>query len=109
MSIGHDMTNASVRVPHPVIHTLLYVPFGALSDFVSVALTFMASAAGISVEDTALLNGANLLTNWRKWTWAPMVDVSLFPKKWYVFAMVRSACWRCRRCRSMLAPCPCCS
>ena len=80
-----------MRVPHPVVYTLLYIPFGALSGFVGVALTFMASANGLSVTDTSLLNGANLLTSWLKWTWAPMVDVTLSPKKWYVFATAASA------------------
>jgi MFS family permease len=73
------------------VFTLLYVPFGALSGFVSVALTFMASASGLSVADTSLLNGANLLTSWLKWTWAPMVDVTLSPRKWYIFATACSA------------------
>lgn len=91
MTLGHDMTSAPARVAHPVVYTLLYIPFGALSGFVSVALTFMASAHGLSVADTSLLNGANLLTSWLKWTWAPMVDVTLSPKKWYVFATVCSA------------------
>ncbi len=85
------MTAAPIRVPHPVVYTLLYIPFGALSGFVGVALTFMASASGMSVADTSLLNGANLLTSWLKWTWAPMVDVTLSPKKWYVFATACSA------------------
>lgn len=80
-----------MRVPHPVIYTLLYIPFGALSGFVGVALTFMASASGMSVADASLLTGANLLTSWLKWTWAPMVDVTLSPKKWYIFATTCSA------------------
>ncbi len=91
MSIGHDMTAAPMRVPHPVIFTMLYIPFGALSGFVGVALTFMASANGMSVADASLLTGANLLTSWLKWTWAPMVDVTLSPKKWYIFATTCSA------------------
>jgi hypothetical protein len=91
MPVGHDMTAAPHRVPHPLAYTLLYIPFGALSGFVGVALTFMASAGGISVVDTALLNGANLLTTWLKWTWAPLVDVTLSPKKWYVFATACTA------------------
>lgn len=85
------MSEPALRVPHPVVYTILYIPFGALSGFVSVALTFLASASGLSVADTSLLNGANLLTSWLKWTWAPMVDVTLSPKTWYVFATTCSA------------------
>ena len=79
------------RIPHPVIFTVLYLPFGALSGFVSVALTFMGKAAGLSVADTSLLIGANLLTSWMKWIWAPVVDATLSPKKWYIFATICSA------------------
>ncbi len=86
-----DTAVSPARVPHPVVYTILYIPFGALSGFVSVALTFLASANGLSVADTSLLNGANLLTSWLKWTWAPMIDVTLSPKTWYVFATACSA------------------
>ena len=84
-------SSARQRVRHPVVYTVLYIPFGALSGFVTVALTFMASLHGLSVTDTSLLTGANLVTSWLKWTWAPMVDVTLSPKKWYVFATSVSA------------------
>ncbi len=91
MLLGHEPPAPVGRIPHPVVYTLLYVPFGALSGFVGVALTFMASASGLSVADTSLLNGANLLTSWLKWTWAPMVDVTFSPRKWYIFATACSA------------------
>ncbi len=91
MLLGHVQPAAVGRIPHPIVYTLLYVPFGALSGFVGVALTFMASASGLSVADTSLLNGANLLTSWLKWTWAPMVDVTFSPRKWYIFATACSA------------------
>ena len=79
------------RIPHPIIFSLLYLPFGALSGFVSVALTFMGKESGLSISDTSLLIGANLLTGWMKWVWAPMVDATLSPKKWYLFATTCSA------------------
>ncbi len=91
MSIGHDIALPHERVPHPAVFAILYIPFGALSGFVTVALTFMGSASGLSVSDTSLLGAANLLTSWLKWTWAPMVDVTLSPKRWYVFATMASA------------------
>lgn len=91
LPLGQDHPAAVPQIPHPVVFTLLYVPFGALSGFVAVALTFMASASGLSVADTSLLNGANLLTSWLKWTWAPMVDVTFSPRKWYIFATSCSA------------------
>jgi MFS transporter, PAT family, beta-lactamase induction signal transducer AmpG len=77
--------------PHPVVWTILYLPFGALSGFVTVALTFLATKHGLSISEGALLNGANLLTQWLKWLWAPIVDVTLTPRKWYVLATAASA------------------
>jgi PAT family beta-lactamase induction signal transducer AmpG len=71
------------RAPHPVVWTVLYLPFGALSGFVGVALTYLATQHGLSIAEGALLNGAQLLTQWLKWLWAPLVDISLSPRKWY--------------------------
>jgi MFS transporter, PAT family, beta-lactamase induction signal transducer AmpG len=77
---------ARARAPHPVIWLLLYLPFGALSGFVTVALTFLASKQGLSISEGALLTGAQLLVSWLKWLWAPAVDITLSPKRWYMIA-----------------------
>ena len=79
------------RVPHPVVWTLLYFPFGALGGFVSVALTFLATRHGLSISEGSLLQGAQLLSQWLKWSWAPLIDVTLTPKRWYVIATAASA------------------
>lgn len=71
--------------------TVLYVPFGALSGFVAVALTFLATKNGLSITEGALLNGAQLLTQWLKWLWAPVVDITLTPKRWYTISTALSA------------------
>ncbi len=70
---------------------MLYLPFGALGGFVSVALTFLATQHGLSISEGALLGGAQLLTQWLKWLWAPLVDVTLSPRKWYVISTGASA------------------
>jgi len=77
--------------PHPVVWTILYVPFGALGGFVQVALTFLATRHGLSITEGALLNGAQLLTQWLKWLWAPVIDITLTPKVWYGISTVLSA------------------
>ena len=77
--------------PHPVVWTILYLPFGALSGFVSVALTFQASQHGLSISEGALLNGAQMLSQWLKWMWAPLVDATLSPRRWYVISTGLSA------------------
>jgi len=83
--------SAARKAPHPVVWTVLYLPFGALSGFVTVALTFLATKHGLSISEGALLNGANLLSQWFKWLWAPIVDVTLSPRRWYVYATAASA------------------
>lgn len=81
-----------VRQPfHPIVWTILYFPFGALGGFVSFPLTFLATQHGMSISEGAWLNGANMLSQWWKWTWAPAVDVTLSPKLWYLFSIVTSA------------------
>jgi MFS transporter, PAT family, beta-lactamase induction signal transducer AmpG len=79
------------RAPHPVIWLLLYLPFGALTGFVTVALTFLASQHGLSISESSLLTGAQMLVSWLKWLWAPIVDITLTPKKWYTLATVGTA------------------
>ena len=79
------------RPPHPFVWTVLYLPFGALGGFVGVALTFLATQHGLSISEGALLNGAQLLTQWLKWAWAPLVDITLSPRRWYVLSTGLSA------------------
>jgi PAT family beta-lactamase induction signal transducer AmpG len=79
------------RAPHPFVWTVLYLPFGALGGFVSVALTFLATEHGLSISEGALLSGAQLLTQWLKWIWAPLVDITLSARRWYVISTGLSA------------------
>ena len=83
-------TDARGKVPHPILWTILYFPFGALSGFVS-ALTILANGNGLSISEGAWLNGAQLISQWLKWIWAPAIDVTLTPKKWYVIGTGCSA------------------
>jgi PAT family beta-lactamase induction signal transducer AmpG len=85
------MPPAASRAPHPFVWTVLYLPFGALGGFVGVALTFLATRRGLSIAEGALLNGAQLVTQWLKWLWAPVVDVTLSPRRWYVLSTALSA------------------
>ncbi|HSQ65963.1 MAG TPA: MFS transporter [Polyangiaceae bacterium] len=83
------MTAKTVR--HPIVWTILYLPFGALGGFVGVALTFLATKHGLSITEGALLSGSSLLISWLKWLWAPIVDVTLSPRRWYVISTFASA------------------
>ena len=46
---------SSARSPHPFLFTLLIIPFGAVSGFVSVVLAFLATKNGLTVEEGASL------------------------------------------------------
>lgn len=78
------------KLPHPIVWMILYIPFGALGGFITIALTFLATQKGLSITEGALIVGSSMLINWMKWLWAPLVDVTLSPKRWYVISTVFS-------------------
>ncbi len=87
------MKSASRRepgIPHPVVWTILYLPFGALYGFGSVALTNVASQRGIPISEATLIIASGSMISWLKWLWAPAVDITLTPRTWYVLATVLS-------------------
>jgi len=86
-----NQAESAARQPHPIVWLILYIPFGALSGFVTVALTFLATQHGLSITEGALIIGSQLLINWHKWIWAPIVDITLSPKRWYVISTAFSA------------------
>jgi MFS family permease len=67
---------------------LLIVPFGASNGFVTVALAYLATKNGLSVEQGATLVAASLFPNVWKFFWAPIADKTLTRKKWYVLSTV---------------------
>jgi MFS transporter, PAT family, beta-lactamase induction signal transducer AmpG len=95
MSEGVDPEAAApkpaAKAIHPWVWALLYVPFGALGGFISIALTFRATKVGLSISEGAMIGGAQLLCQWLKWIWAPAVDATLTPRKWYHISTSLSA------------------
>jgi PAT family beta-lactamase induction signal transducer AmpG len=81
----------SDKVPHPSLWMVLYLPFGALGGYVTVALTFMATKSGLSIGEASLIIASQMLINWLKWLWAPAVDITLSPKRWYLISTAFSA------------------
>ncbi|HEX7342579.1 MAG TPA: MFS transporter [Rhodanobacteraceae bacterium] len=79
------------RAPHPLAWLVLYLPFGAVPSFVSVALGFEATQHGLSITQGALLTAAGMLISWLKWLWAPVVDITLTPRRWYLVAALACA------------------
>jgi MFS family permease len=79
------------RPPHPFVYTLLIVPFGATSGFVSVALGFIGNRVGLSVTQVATLVAVSLFPNMWKFFWAPVADRTLTRKRWYLISAVACA------------------
>lgn len=73
------------------IWTILYLPTGLVNGFVAIALTFFATQKGLTITQGSLLVGAQAFVSWMKWLWAPLVDVSLTPMRWYLLATISAA------------------
>jgi PAT family beta-lactamase induction signal transducer AmpG len=76
---------------HPAVFLFLILPFGVIGGYVTVALAYQFSKAGISVEAIAALVGASLLPQVFKFLWAPLLDTSLSLKKWYILSGIVTA------------------
>jgi MFS family permease len=79
------------RPPHPFAYTVLIVPFGASGGFVTVALAYLATKFGLTVEQGAELIAVSLFPNVWKFFWAPIGDRTLTRKRWYVLSCVACA------------------
>jgi MFS family permease len=73
---------------HPFLFTILILPMGISSGYVTVTLGYLLSQAGVSVEKIAALVAASLLPHVFKFLWAPVVDSTLTYKRWYKLANV---------------------
>lgn len=72
------------KAAHPFLFLLLFMPFGAVPGFLTVALAYELSKKGISTGDIAVVVGISYLCLIFKWLWAPLVDTLLTRKIWYV-------------------------
>jgi len=79
---------ALARRPHPSVFMFLIVPFGAQFGFVQVALAYLLTQNKVSVEAVAALLAAGLAPNVWKFAWAPVIDATLSPKRWYLIGLV---------------------
>jgi MFS transporter, PAT family, beta-lactamase induction signal transducer AmpG len=79
------------RSAHPIVFLLLIVPFGAMSGYLSVAIAYQLTQAGVSVEEVAALVAFSYVPQTCKFLWAPIADTTLSRKRWYVLASLVSA------------------
>jgi MFS family permease len=79
------------RSPHPFALALLYLPFGMPAGYVTVTLAYVLVQAGFSVEQVAGLVALSYVPQTWKFGWAPVVDTTLGPKRWYVIGAIGTA------------------
>jgi MFS family permease len=70
---------------------VLIAPFGVMSGFLTVAVAYQLSQAGIPVERVAGLVALSFLPHTWKFLWAPIADTTLGRKPWYLIAATLSA------------------
>ncbi len=68
----------------------LILPFGVMAGYVTVALAYLFSKAGIPVAQVAALVAVSIVPHTWKFMWAPLVDATFSRKKWYAIANVVS-------------------
>jgi MFS transporter, PAT family, beta-lactamase induction signal transducer AmpG len=80
-----------VRRTHPSVFLFLIVPFGAMGGYLSVAIGYQLTQAGVSVEQVAALVAFSYIPQTWKFLWAPVADMTLSRKTWYLLAGLVSA------------------
>src|ERR1035441_1311070 len=83
--------NMSSRHIHPWVFMGLIIPFGVVSGYIGVTLAYQLTRAGVTVGQVAAMVALTVLPNTWKFFWAPVVDLTLNQKKWYVIAGLCSA------------------
>jgi len=81
----------SARHTHPIVFMFLILPFGAMGGYVTVALAYLFSRSGMSVEQVAALVAVGIVPHTWKFIWAPLVDSTFTRKGWYLVASGLSA------------------
>lgn len=76
---------------HPIVFLVLILPFGVMAGYLTVAVAYLLTKAGISVEQIAELIAVSFIPQTWKFLWAPVADTTLSRKRWYVLAAVVSA------------------
>src|SRR5258708_19088536 len=79
------------HAPHPVGFLILILPFGAMSGYLTVAVVYLLTQAGVGIEQSAELVALSYGPHTLKFLWAPIADTTLTRKRWYVFSALGTA------------------
>ncbi|MGZ3277962.1 MAG: MFS transporter [Caulobacteraceae bacterium] len=74
----------TTKTPHPWIFLALVTPFGVSTGYVTVTLAYLLAAKGVTVAAIGVLVAASTFPQAWKVLWAPLVDTTLSPKRWYL-------------------------
>ncbi len=75
---------AAKKDPHPALFLILMSPFGIATGYAVTTLGFQLGHNGVSAGMVAGMVSAGLLPQVIKVLWAPIVDITLTSKHWYV-------------------------
>lgn len=70
---------------------VLIIPFGLVTGFISVTLGYLLGKAGVTAEGVAALVAVSFIPQTWKFFWAPVADLTLSRKRWYVLAAMLCA------------------
>lgn len=79
------------RTTHPIVFLLLIIPFGAASGFLGVTIVYLLGRAGVDPLTIGVLTGLSFVPHTFKFLYAPLVDLCLTRKQWFVMASITSA------------------
>lgn len=86
-----SVPSADLRNAHPSVFLFLILPFGAMSGYLTVAVAYRLSQAGVGVDQIAALVAISFIPHTWKFLWAPVVDTTLRRKTWYLLGSTLSA------------------
>jgi MFS transporter, PAT family, beta-lactamase induction signal transducer AmpG len=69
---------------HPSLFLALFIPFGTVAGFLTVALAYQLNEQGVSATAIAGVIALSYLPHTWKFLWAPLVDTLLTRKIWYI-------------------------
>jgi MFS transporter, PAT family, beta-lactamase induction signal transducer AmpG len=84
------VTRAHAHV-HPSVFAALLLPFGAVNGYVGVAIAYLLAHEGVSAQSVGLMIALYAMPQTWKFLWAPVVDITLTAKRWYLIGAVLSA------------------
>jgi MFS family permease len=85
------LPSRNAQYAHPSVFLFLYLPFGAMSGYLTVAVAYRLSQAGLRVDQIAELIAVAFIPHTWKFLWAPVVDTTLGRKAWYLLGAAFSA------------------